>query len=107
MVLTEGLGQHKAELQPNVGSVQGEAIPVCIISGKNNGATASPHASLCRADKASFKNSHRSFNGLVTLESLAFVAAISKQVQPSPAAADFQRSSVHCIAGNKNKEQKT
>ncbi|KAK4814948.1 hypothetical protein QYF61_006892 [Mycteria americana] len=57
------------------------------------------------ADKARFKNSHRRFNGLVTLESLAFVA-ISKQVQPSPAAADFQRSSVHFIAGSKNKNQK-
>lgn len=61
-----------------------------------------PHASLCRADKASLKNSHRRFNGLITLGSLAFVATVSKQVQPSPAAADFLRSSVPCIAGNNN-----
>lgn len=105
MVLTEGLGQHKAKLQPNVGCIQ-EVIPVCVISRRNNGTTASPHTFLCRADKASFKNSHRRFNGLVTLESLAFVAAISKQVQPSPAATDFQRSSVCTIGGNENKDQK-
>lgn len=102
VILTKRLGQNKAELQPNAGSTGGEAIPVCV-----NGATASPCTSLCRSDKGSFKYSHRRFNGLVILESLAFVAAISKQVQPSPAAADFHRSSVHPIARNKNKEQKS
>lgn len=41
------------------------------------------------------------FNSLITLESLPFVATVSKQIQPPPAAADFP-SSMPCIAKNSN-----